>query len=545
MRVPTYQQETPRSAKGTGRLLTAQLNPRAMAAPALAVQEAGNALMAYGVEKYKIQVDTQINQATNYLTSELRLLSDEAIYATGDPIVAEDKAKKQMRQLVEDVNTGVKLQGGEPLLTNKTAKNQFTVTSFELLNQQLRQLTKDNFQNIRNQQIKNINFVTERSLDKTANSKFSEEERMSAYEDVVNANFGVIAAGSREGSLTPEQVITRYDEFNDDVVRAILQKYMDSNDPMSVALALSDEDDGTIKPTLPDAVLERAFSELSPEQQQSVRDDMFTIAEAKQKRAEDIKQSEINQQEAEWKSDFAFIINQAKTNPDEAQARYDKLIGANWFTPQNKKHAELALGLADPKKTETKSSQESIRILKIAIATNTYTPELVDELASTLSASDFEQYYGFLATEAEEGKTAAINQLRLFTGANEFKDTSGRLGGAADAFFQEAVSKMNKIVNDQNEQGIVVTYQEYINIATTIQDEMQERITQTITRSLIADMQALSKLNDIQLQIDPERPAQSAIEAINKAIKEEKLDPMLVTGTLLEIESLMFKFGIK
>jgi len=545
MRVPTYQQETPRSAKGTGRLLTAQLNPRAMAAPALAVQEAGNALMAYGVEKYKIQVDTQINQATNYLTSELQLLSDEAIYATGDPIVAEDKAKKQMRQLVEDVNTGVKLQGGEPLLTNKTAKNQFTATSFQLLNQQLRQLTKDNFQNIRNQQRKNINFVTERSLDKTANSRLSEKERMSAYMDVVDPNFGVIAAGSAEGSLSSEQVITRYDEFNDDVVRAILQNYMENNDPMSVALALSDEDDGTIKPTLPDAVLERAFSELSPEQQQSVRDDMFTIAEAKQKRAEDIKQSEINRQEAEWKSDFAFIINQAKDYPDKAQLLYEKLKGANWFTLQDKKHAELALGLADPKKTETKSSPNSIRILKTALTTNTYTPELVDELASTLSADDYEQYYGYLASEAEQGKSAAIDQLRLFTGANEFKDTSGRLGGAADAFFAEAVSKMNKIVNDQNKQEIVVTYQDYINIATTIQDEMQERITQTITRSLIADMQALSQLNDIQIQIDPERPAQSAIEAINKAIKEEKLDAMLVTGTLLEIESLMFKFGIK
>ena len=49
---------------------------------------------------------------------------------------------------------------------------------------------------------------------------------MSAYEDVVDPNFGVIAAGSGEGSLTPEQGITSYDEFNDDVVRAILQKYM-------------------------------------------------------------------------------------------------------------------------------------------------------------------------------------------------------------------------------------------------------------------------------------------------------------------------------
>ena len=112
-------------------------------------------------------------------------------------------------------------------------------------------------------------------------------------------------------------------------------------------------------------------------------------------------------------------------------------------------------------------------------------------------------------------------------------------------FFAEAVSRMNKIVNEQSKEGIVPTYQDYINIATTIQDEMQERITQTITRSLIADMKALGNLNDIQIEIDEERPAQSALESINKFIKEGKLDPMLVTGTLLEIESLMFKFGIK
>ena len=545
MRVPTYKQETGRTSKGTGRLLTAQLNPRAMAAPMLAVQDAGNALMAYGVEKYKIQVDTQINQATNYLLSELQTLSDEALFTTGDPIVAEDKAKKKMEQLVTDVTNGTKFPGTEPLLTNKTAKNQFTATSFELLNKQLRQLTKDNFANIQNQRVKNLDFFTERSFDNVVNGNLSVEERMRAYQDVVDPVFGIIASGIDDRSISSDQGITRYDEFNDNVVRAILQNYMAKNDPMSVAMALSDEDDGKIKPILPDAVLERAFSELSPEAQQTVRDDMFKIAEAKQAREDARKEAELNEQEQEWQADFNFIINQAKTKPDQALLLYQKLMGANWFTPQNKAHAELALGLANPKKTEIKSSPDSIRILKTALATNTYTPELLQYHEDNLSAGDFEQYYGFLATEAEQGKSAAIDQLRLFTGANEFKDTSGRLGGAADAFFAEAVSRMNKIVNEQSKEGIVPTYQDYINIATTIQDEMQERITQTITRSLIADMKALGNLNDIQIEIDEECPAQSALESINKLIEEEKLDSDLVTGTILEIESLMFKFGIK
>ena len=538
MRVPTYRQETGRTSKGQGRLLTAQLNPRAMAAPMLAVQDAGNALMAYGIEKYKIQVDTQVGQATNYLTAELQAIQDEAIYSTGDPIVAEDKAKTKMAQLVKDVNDGTKFIGGEPLLTNRTAKNQFAATSFQLLNQQLRQLRKENFQNVQNQRVANINFFNERALDIAANLNRSMDQRLTAIDDVLNTSYGSIAAGVKDRALSPNDGMTYYDNFNDDVVRAIAQKFMETNDPMSVAFAIEDR-------SLDDQIFTQAFDNLAPEAQQTVIDDMFTIAEAKQERANAIEEAKTNQQEQEWQEDFNFIINQGKNKPDEARARYQKLLGANWFTPQNKAHAEVALGLADPKKTEIKSSRDSIEILNNALATNTYTPELLKYHADFLSDGDYEQYYGYLASEAEEGKSAAIQQLRYFTGANEFKDTSGRLDGAADAFFREAVLRMNKIVNDRSEDGIVPTYQEYINIATTIQDEMQERITLTITRSLIEDMKQLGNLNDIQIEIDEERPAQSALESINKFIKEKKLDPMLVTGTILEIESLMFKFGIK
>ena len=542
MRVPTYRQETARSAKGTGRLLTAQLNPRAMAAPALALQEAGNALMAYGVEKYKIQVDTQINQATNYLTSELQAISDEAIYATGDSIVAEEKAKQKMTQLVQDVNTGVKLIGGEPLLTNKTAKNQFTATSFQLLNQQLRQLRKDNFQNVKNQQTSNMDTVIERSLDIVSNLSRPFAERQSALEDIVNPAYGAIASGVRDNLIDSRGSATRIDETYDNIVRTIADRYMANpkRDPQAVAQAI---EDGTV----PDAFFNMAFQELPPKTKQSVIKDMFAIAKARNDRADQIAEEKEQDQEDIYQSDFAFIINQGDKNPTEAKAKFEKLKGEHWFDAKTLKEAKAVLNIDQPV-AKTESNPETVQILETAIITNNYSMDVFEAHKAELDEQDRGKYLKEVDNERKEGYGVARNKIARAMGYIEGVANNDELGYASGTLYNTAMSRLQEKIDERDRVAITTSYMQMQTLAETVITDMQEETTNMITKALISQLSNLTEFSKRifgdKFVVDPNRPIGSALDAIASMPKNDG-NQGLRLGRVAELRAIQEKYGIE
>jgi len=540
MRVPSYKQETGRTSKGTGRMLTAQLNPRAMAAPMLAVQDAGNALMAYGVEKYKIQVDTQINQATNYLLSELQTLSDEAIFSVGDPIVAEDKAKKKMEQLVVDVNNGAKFPGTEPLLTNKTAKNQFTANSFKLLNEQLRQLQKDNFENVKNQKITNMDTVIERSQDIISNLSRPFAERQSAMEDIFNPGYGAIASGIRDNLIDSKGSATRIDEAYDNIVRTIADRYMSSApDPQDVAQAI---EDGTV----PDAFFNMAFQELPPKTKQAVIKDMFTIAKARNDRADEEAEKIEQAQEDIYKSDFAFIINQGDVNPTEAKARYEKLKGAHWFDSKTLKEAKAVLNIDQPV-AKTESSVEAVQEAEMAIITNNFNIDVYERLKPDLSPADRAKYLGELDKERKEGYGVARTKIANAMGYIEGVANNDELGYASGTLYNTAVSRLQEKIDERDKAGTMTSYMQMQTLAETVITDMQEETKTMITQALISQLSNMTELTKRifgdGFVVDPNRPIGSALDAI---AEQNRIAPNAIRfGRAAELEDLRRKFGIE
>ena len=540
MRVPTYKQETGRTSKGQGRLLTAQLNPRAMAAPMLAVQEAGNALMAYGVEKYKIQVDTQINQATNYLLSELQTISDEAIFSVGDPIVAEDKAKKKMEQLVIDVNNGAKFPGTEPLLTNKTAKNQFTATSFKLLSEQLRQLQKDNFQNVKNQKIANMDTVIERSQDIISNLSRPFAERQSAMEDIFNPAYGAIASGVRDNLIDSKGSSTRIDEAYDNIVRTIADRLMSSApDPQDVAQAI---EDGTV----PDAFFNMAFQELPPKTKQAVIKDMFTIAKARNDRADEEAEKIEQAQEDIYKSDFAFIINQGDVNPTEAKIRYEKLKGAHWFDSKTLKEAKAVLNIDQPV-ARKESDPEAVRTIETAIITNNYSMDVYEAVKTDLNAGDRGKYLGELDNERKEGYGVARNKIARAMGYIEGVANNDELGYASGTLYNTAMSRLQEKIDERDKAGTMTSYMQMQTLAETVITDMQEETKTMITQALISQLSNMTELTKRifgdGFVVDPNRPIGSALDAI---AEQNRIAPNAIRfGRAAELEELRRKFGIE
>ena len=541
MRVPTYKQETGRTSKGTGRLLTAQLNPRAMAAPMLAVQEAGNALMAYGVEKYKIQVDTQINQATNYLLSELQTLSDEALFATGDPIVAEDKAKKKMEQLVTDVTNGTKFPGTEPLLTNRTAKNQFTATSFKLLSEQLRQLQKDNFKNVKNQKIANMDTVIERSQDIISNLSRPFAERQSAMEDIFNPAYGAIASGVRDNLIDSKGSATRIDEAYDNIVRTIADRYMSSApDPQDVAQAI---EDGTV----PDAFFNMAFQELPPKTKQAVIKDMFTIAKARNDRADEEAEKIEQAQEDIYKSDFAFIINQGDVNPTEAKLRYEKLKGAHWFDSKTLKEAKAVLKIDQPV-AKTESTIEAVQEAEMAIVTNNFNIDVYERLKPDFSPADRAKYLGELDKERKEGYGVARNKIARAMGYIEGVANNDELGYASGTLYNTAMSRLQEKIDERDRAGTMTSYMQMQTLAETVITDMQEETTNMITKALISQLSNLTEFSKRifgdSFVVDPNRPIGSALDAL-ASMPTNDGNESLRLGRAAELRSIQEKYGIE
>lgn len=541
MRVPTYKQETGRTSKGQGRLLTAQLNPRAMAAPMLAVQEAGNALMAYGVEKYKIQVDTQINQATNYLLSELQTLSDEAIFSVGDPIVAEDKAKKKMEQLVKDVNNGTKFPGTEPLLTNKTAKNQFTATSFKLLSEQLRQLQKDNFQNVKNQKIANMDTVIERSQDIISNLSRPFAERQSAMEDIFNPAYGAIASGVRDNLIDSKGSATRIDEAYDNIVRTIADRYMASaKDPQDVAQAIEDG-------TLPDAFFNMAFQELPQKTKQSVINDMFTIAKARNDRADEEAEKLEQEQEDIYKSDFAFIINQGDVNPTEAKLRYEKLKAEHWFDSKTLKEAKAVLKIDQPV-AKTESADEAVQEIEMAIVTNNFNIDVYERLKPDLSAADRAKYLGELDNERKEGYGVARNKIARAMGYIEGVANNDELGYASGTLYNTAMSRLQEKIDERDKAGTMTSYMQMQTLAETVITDMQEETTNMIRKAIISQLSNLTEFSKRifgdKFVVDPNRPIGSALDALASMPKKDGNEGLRF-GRAAELRAIQEKYGIE
>ena len=537
MRVPTYQAQVQRSDAGSGQMITAQLNPNTMAAPSLLLADAGNKLAAYGVELYKIQADTQLRLASDMLTSEAQAIADNALDPANnqDPVLAQEQAETQISGLFSQYSSGTKMNGTKPLMTNKTAKTQFAANGYKIMSDIIRQLRKDNAPNIKNTAVINTDRIIQNGVDKMSDLNLSLSDREIAYDDVYNMSHGAIAAGGLSGYIDSKGMGERAKNAADDIVRGIAAKLMEApnNSPETVAAAV---EYGAVT----DPIFNKVYDQLTEKQKQTVVKDLYDLADARITRAENKKDAEEKELNDQLEDAYLFIINQGAKDKTQAMLNHEILMGNNYYTPEKKAHAEAVLGINRTVAPKT-SSRDSLGILRTAIAQNTFSAKMLEHHSSELSDSDYESFLKELENERNEGRTNALSILKNFTGYQENKDTTSRLGQAADLLYNQAKMKLEDRINKRNQDGISTSYAEYRVVAQDIKTEMQAEVQQIVTTSVLADFQSESaiKLFGVVPQ-DPDRPIGAILDHLANLNQN-----MLITGKVLELKQIQTNFGLQ
>lgn len=537
MRVPTYQAQVKRSDAGSGQMITAQLNPNTMAAPSLLLADAGNKLAAYGVELYKIQADTQLGIASDMLTSEAQAIADNALDPANnrDPVLAQEQAETEISALFSQYSSGTKMNGTKPLMTNKTAKTQFNAAGYKIMSDIIRQLRKDNAPNIKNTAVINTDRIIQNGVDKMSNPNLSLSDRQNAYDDVYNTTFGAIAAAGNSGYIDSKGMSLRADNAADDIVRGIAANLMEApgNSPETVAAAVE-------LGKVPDPIFNKVFDQLTEKQKQTVIKDLYDLADARITRAENKKDAEEKELNDQLEDAYLFIINQGATNKAQAITNHEVLMGNNYYTPEKKAHAEAVLGI-NRKEVPTKSSRKALTTIRTAIAQNTFSAKMLEYHSSELSDPDYESFLKELENERNEGRTNALFILKNFTGYQETKDTTSRLGQAADLLYNQAKMQLEERINKRNQDGISTSYAEYRVVAQDIKTEMQAEVQQTVITSVLADFQSDSAITLFGVvPQDPDRPLGAILDHLANLDQN-----MLVTGKVLELKTIINNFGLK
>jgi len=328
----------------------------------------------------------------------------------------------------------------------------------------------------------------------------------------------------------------RADNAADDIVRGIAAKLMEApeNDPETVAAAV---EYGVVT----DPIFNKVYDQLTEKQKQTVIKDLYDLADARTTRAENKKDAEEKELNDQLEDAYMFIINQGTTNKTQALFNHEVLMGNNYYTPEKKAHAEAVLGI-NRKEAPTKSSRKAMTTIRTAIEQNTFSAKMLEYHSSELSDPDYESFLKELENERNEGRTNALSILKNFTGYQENKDTTSRLGQAADLLYNQAKMKLEERINKRNQDRISTSYAEYRVVAQDIKAEMQAEVQQTVTTSVLADFQS-----DFSIRIfgvvpqDPDRP----IGAILDHLADIQPQNMLITGKVLELKQIQNNFGLQ
>jgi len=125
MKVPQYKERIARSKAGGGVFLTAQANPNAWGAMGKALSDTGDTVYNLGLEKYKIQAQSDVNETMPLFTAQIESIK-EKYKNSRNPLEAEKKIKSEMMKVYKDFSSGsIKNGAGEAYLSSSLSKSAF------------------------------------------------------------------------------------------------------------------------------------------------------------------------------------------------------------------------------------------------------------------------------------------------------------------------------------------------------------------------------------------------------------------------------------
>ena len=336
-----------------------------------------------------------------------------------------------------------------------------------------------------------------------------------------------ITAAVQKGTLNEQEALDIIGKAADDTIRGIAQAlFAEADDASAVALQMIEGD-----PMELDPILGALLGRMDPSERQTILEDLGKFASSiDTSRREKAEAEDAN---AEAANNFMYdqIINVDTSDPEaltQAITDHQFLISQNFYdTPAKRQAAEKMLGLASPGGDQ--SDRTVLADLNRLDAANSLTIEAVTELSYGLNPGDFKNFLTRAVAESKEGLTVAKNLIATQLRYNEFKDTVGAAGDAADLMFNRSMSELLEWSTTPKAEGggAGATYAETIAKARSINvannAEYLELMQDAALELLTSQQQFMPGF-----VVDPAAPVQSAKEYLKQPDVMAKLATSLV-----------------
>tara|TARA_R100000808_G_scaffold7739_1_gene22396 strand:- start:551 stop:2230 length:1680 start_codon:yes stop_codon:yes gene_type:complete len=469
MKVPTYKSQVKLNQAGSGNFLTVQADPNVYAQSGKALADLGKNILNMTVKKFEIEAQTQVNNASSTLDSELYAIS-EKWKEYPHPQAAETSFLNEVDRTITKFNSGKKNDtNGIPLLSNNLARNSFVSKAQELKIKYLREFKKHNNDKLISLNKGNLSLEIDHNASIVANISQTSKDRISAFKSIFSSDVienadgtksweGSLSRAFADGTIDAEELVTRKKAALSSIVKGTMQNLMNaSENALSIAQGFSKE-------TLKDPIMKAMFALLSEDQKFELTKSFTTMANSIEKQRQDAKDAENKRIDKERDKNFNEIFNLDPRIPNQntkIQAIVARLINKKQMTKQMwKDHDQYMKRFEEPeeKDKDKKSDRTVISTLIQLDATNNLTLDAVNAIPeSQITLEDFKKYAALALKEMDDANKQAKVKISSAFKYEQYKDDNSNLSDLAkEMYFATYIS----LTEWREKDGKMATYSE-------------------------------------------------------------------------------------
>jgi len=435
MKVPQYKERIARSKAGGGVFLTAQANPNAWGAMGRALSDVGDTVYKLGLEKYKIQAQSDVNETMPVFLATIDSIKEKHKNSR-NPIQAEIKIKNEMMTAYKNFSSGsIKNGAGEAYLSSSLSKSAFGTKASPLVTAGILAWKKQNNAYILELNKTNQGLIVKENDNIAANTTENIETRMAAFD----ANHSVSSLYKKipgqtdtfsnyqgmpggkfpqfaiDGTFKAKEFLVMQKKSLENVVTGISLNLIKSKTHPSMSVTEVLVKGNAEQLTAVDPILAKVWEKLLPEDKLDFIKKVRTLENNRKKDVEDAKKEKADVLKEGDEKLKKEIINADYSNPKakaEAFIKFKTLLKNEVFEKSAERNAlESFFEEDDPSGEARKTDNAVFRMLDLLDDQNKLTKKIINDSFLKLKTSDYRAFIKRLKVEKTDAESYVINTV--------------------------------------------------------------------------------------------------------------------------------------
>lgn len=489
MKIPVYEEKLARTkTSGGGAFLQAQVNPNAWGAMGTALSGVGDMVTKIGMEKYKIQATSDVNETIPLFVAAIKTIEDNHANQT-NPVEAEKKVKAKMMAVWKKFSNGNMKKTGEntPYLSSNLSKRLFSTKASELVTKgilawkkannahivELNKLNETNAIRLNDKDASNILLpIEERDRAYKANFAIGIPSATNSFLKSIDGNFKGMSPGrypenARKGTFSSKEFLTMQNKSLENIVLNVATSLVGSNRyrPKMVTEAIRQSINNPEILKKVDPILAKVWKSLDGKQRDSLLDKIRDMENDYKKDLKDKKSEAVEASTAANDKINIAIKNVDLNSPSlvgKAKADFQKLKKNKYYTKLAEINGIQRLLYPTEESKSIKSTREATRTLTLLAQNNQLTLKAIDDLGSSLNDTDYRYWTKELESESDDAAKFVIdNSINLSFNMDKYTAENKNSIDELNNLRTRAISDLN--IWRKTKDGLKATFQEVVD----------------------------------------------------------------------------------